>query len=97
MYLLGALRAPVRPRLPTPLRWRLAAVVIVGVVAAMVALDPAKRVDRFKVPPDEDYRTDSHEARALHRVPPVQRRRLGPLAVLGIGAVDGVQPPPGGR
>ncbi len=59
VYLLGALRAPVRPRLAAPLRIAAAAAVVLGIVAAMIALDPAKRLDRFKVPPDEYYRTDT--------------------------------------
>ncbi len=54
VYLAGAFRAPVRPRLSRGIRIAAVAAVLAGGVVGLIALDPGKRLDQFKVAPSED-------------------------------------------
>jgi O-antigen ligase len=54
VYLAGAFRAPVRPKLSRGLRLGAVAAVLAGGVVGLVAIDPGERLDQFKVPPSQD-------------------------------------------
>ena len=54
VYVAGAFRAPVRPRLSRGVRIGAVAVVLAGGIVGLIVLDPGERLDQFKVAPSED-------------------------------------------
>lgn len=54
VYLLGAVRAPVRPRMPAAARAGVAVALVLVAAVGVVASNPSKRIDRFKVPPSQE-------------------------------------------
>jgi len=65
VYLLGGVRAPVRPRLPTPVRAGVAVAVVLVAAVGVAASHPSNRIDRFKVPPSEDPVNEVGESHLL--------------------------------